>query len=66
MTPRLKHLLYRTTAKYELSQISGADYDGADKQRKLSALDHAEAEGLNNIRSQGTSAAAAPVPAGGR
>jgi hypothetical protein len=39
-----------TTANYPLSQLSSADYTGADKQRKIAALDEATKEGLANIR----------------
>jgi hypothetical protein len=48
-----------TTAKYDLSQISSADYNGPDKQVKITALANAEAEGLNDIRS---GASPAPPP----
>jgi hypothetical protein len=39
-----------TTHTYALSQLSDADYDGADKQRKIDALDQATKDGLANIK----------------
>jgi hypothetical protein len=50
-----------TTAKYALSQLSGADYDGPDKQRKIAALTQAEAEGINNIRNGPSATPPAPA-----
>lgn len=50
-----------TTAKYDLSQISGADYDGPDKQEKIAALNHAEAEGIANIQN-GVPSSPTPAP----
>jgi hypothetical protein len=41
---------YALQGNYTLSQLSDADYDGADKQRKLAALDQAEKDGLANIK----------------
>lgn len=38
-----------TTAKYDLSQLTGADYDGADKQLRLQQLSQTEQNGLNDI-----------------
>jgi len=38
-----------TTKTYALAQLSDAEYNGADKQRKLDALDQATKDGLANI-----------------
>jgi hypothetical protein len=48
---------YALTGGYALSQLSDADYNGEDKQRKIAALNQAAKEGLDNIR------ASAPPPA---
>ena len=58
-----------TTAKYDLASISSRDYNGADRQDKIQALDHAAEEGLANIKaaaskggSSGSSGVAAAEP----
>jgi hypothetical protein len=43
-----------TTASYALNQLSDADYNGPDKQQKMTALDKATEDGLANIRANPT------------
>jgi hypothetical protein len=52
-----------TTAKYDLSQLTSADYDGPDKQARLQMLQQTEQNGLNDIRN-GLPAPGVPNAAG--
>ena len=50
-----------TTAAYPLSSLSAAEYNGADKQRKIDALDQAARDGVQNIRASGPAQATGPT-----